>query len=84
MLLLETISQINFDRAVSKSTLNHIQDGLFRSCSRMGGGGEGGQKAPLPKICHTFPKMMKIGTVTPNRKKIQQIFESSGAPFEFC
>ena len=29
----------------------------------------GGQKAPLPKICHTFPTMMKLGTVIPYLKK---------------
>ena len=32
----------------------------------------GGQKAPLPKICHTFPTMMKLGTITPYLKKIQK------------
>ena len=31
---------------------NPIQDGPFRGCSRMRGGG---QKAPLPKIYHTYP-----------------------------
>ena len=25
--------------------------------------GGGGQKGPLPKFCHTYPKMMKLGTV---------------------
>ena len=34
------------------------------------GGGGGGKKAPLPKICHTYPTMMKLGTVTPYLKKI--------------
>ena len=24
-----------------------------------------GQKGRLPKICHTYPKMMKLGTVIP-------------------
>ena len=30
-------------------------------CSRIGGGGGGGggKKSPLPKICHTYPTMMK-------------------------
>ena len=34
--------------------------------------GWGGKKAPLPKICHTYPTMMKLGTVIPYLKKIQK------------
>ena len=49
--------------------INPIQDGPFRSCSR---GGKM-QKGPLPKICHTCPTMMKIGTIVPYLKKIQNI-----------
>ena len=44
----------------------------------------GGQKSPLPKICHTYPTMMKLGTVIPNPKKIQQIYESRDTTLEFC
>ena len=58
--------------------LNPIQDGHFWGCSRMGGdggggvprgggggGGGGGQKDPtLPKICHTYPTMMKLDSYT--------------------
>ena len=29
------------------------------------GGGRGGKKAPLPKICHIYCTMMKLGTVIP-------------------
>ena len=47
--------------------INPIQDGHFRGCSRMGG-----KKAPLPKICHTYPTIMKLGTVIPYVKKIQK------------
>ena len=25
---------------------------------------DGGQKVPLPKICHTYPTMMKLGSYT--------------------
>ena len=33
----------------------------------------GGQKGPpFPKICHTYPAMMKLGTVIPYQKKIQK------------
>ena len=44
----------------------------------------GGQKGPpLPKIGHTYPAMMKLGTVIPYPKKIQKIYESRDAPLEF-
>ena len=36
----------------------------------------GGKKGHLPKICHTYPAMMKLGTVIPYLKKIQKIYES--------
>ena len=38
----------------------------------------------LPKICHTYPTMMKLGKVIPYQKKIQKIYESSDTPLEFC
>ena len=59
---------------------NPNQDGLCSGFSQMGGG----KKAPLPKICHTYPKMMKLGTVIPYLKKIQKIYESHDTPLEFC
>ena len=34
--------------------------------------GGGSKKAPLPKICHTYPTMMKLGTVISYLKKIQK------------
>ena len=40
--------------------------------------------APLPKIRHTNPKMMKLGTVIPYLKKIQKIYESRDTSPEFC
>ena len=49
--------------------LNPIQDGHFRCCSRM----VGGQKGSLPKICHTYPTIMKFDTVVHYLKKIQKI-----------
>ena len=45
--------------------------------------GWGGQKDPLPKICHTYPTMMKLGTVMPYLKKVQKIYESSDTPPKF-
>ena len=60
---------------------NPIQDGLFRGCSRIGGGGK---KAPLPKICRTFPTMMKLSTVIPYLKKFQKLYESHNTLLGFC
>ena len=33
----------------------------------------GESKRPRPKICHTYPTMMKLDTVIPELKKIQKI-----------
>ena len=33
----------------------------------------GGKKAPLPKTCHTYPTMMKLGTVIHYLEKIQSL-----------
>ena len=63
------------------SQTNPIQDGLFWGYSRMGWGQKG---TPVPKICHTYPTMMKLGTVIPYPKKIQKIYESRDTFFEFC
>ena len=46
--------------------------------------GGGGQKDPLPKICHTDPTMMKLGTVISYLKKIQEIYKSRDTSLEFC
>ena len=71
-----TVSNVN----VSKfSTL--FRTGLFRVAG--GWGGEGGKKAPLPKICHRYPTMMKLSTGIPYPKKIQKIYESQDIPLEF-
>ena len=35
--------------------------------------GGGGKKAPLLKICHTYPTIMKLGTFIPYLKKTQEI-----------
>ena len=60
--------------------LNPIQDGLFRGCSRI----RGAKRAPLPKIFHTYPTMMKLGTDIPCSTKIQKIYESRDTHPEFC
>ena len=33
---------------------------------------------------HTYPTMMKLGTIVPYPKKIQKIYESRDTTFEFC
>ena len=40
-------------------TLNPIQDAPFRGGSRMGGGAK---RSPLPKICHIYFAVMKLGS----------------------
>ena len=46
--------------------------------------GWAGLKRPrLPKICHTYPTMMKLGKVIPCLKKIQKIYESRDTPPDF-
>ena len=60
--------------------INLIQDGLFWGCSRMGGGGF---MTPLPKIYHTYPTMMKLGTVIPYLRKIKKTYKSRDTSLEF-
>ena len=67
---------------INKSgTLNPIQDGHFRGCSRIAGVVK---KVPLPKICHRYPTMLKLGKVIPYLKKIQKMYESRDTIPEFC
>ena len=42
------------------------------------------KKPPLPKICHTYPTMMKFGTVIPSLKKIQKLYQSLDTHPELC
>ena len=51
-----------------KLNFKPIQDGPFRGCTRM----EGPKKTSLPKICHAYPTIMKLGTGIPYLKKIQK------------
>ena len=46
-----------------------IYDGPFWGCSLMCGGGRG---PPLLRICHTYPKMITLGIVTPELKQIKK------------
>ena len=44
--------------------------------------GKGGAKRFLPKICHTYPTMMKLGTVVPYLEDLK-IYKSRDAVVEF-
>ena len=60
---------------------------LFLALFRMGFfGGSGGaaKRFPLPKICLTYPAMMKLGAVIPYLKKIQKIYESRDTFHKSC
>ena len=72
--------KVFWDELGRKCSFNPIRHELFLGCSRM----EGAKSFPLPKICHTYPTMMKLGTVIPYLKKIQKIYESRDTPLEFC
>ena len=41
-------------------------------------------KAPLPKICQTYPTIMKLGTLITYLKKIKKMYKSHDTPFDFC
>ena len=44
-----------------------------------------GAKRPLlPKICHRYPRMVKLGTLILYLKKIQKIYKSCDTLLEFC
>ena len=68
---------------IIKQTLTLFRMGFFGTAHGLGGG-EGGKKTPLIKICHTYPAMLKRGTGIPYPKKIQKIYESRETPLEFC
>ena len=43
-----------------------------------------GWRSTLPKICHTYLTVMKLGTVIPYLKKTQKIYESRDTPLDLC
>ena len=63
-------------------SLKPTQDWPFLGCSQIRGGGGlvVKKRIPLPKICHTDPTMMKLGTVVPYLKKIQKTYKLQDAP----
>ena len=61
-------------------TLTLFRMGFFGAAH---GWGRGGKKPPLPKTCHTYLTMMKLGTVIPYLEKIQKKYESCDTSLEF-
>ena len=45
---------------------------------------DGGEEGLLPKTCHKYLTMMKLGAVMRYLKKIQKIFESRDTRLELC
>ena len=64
-------------KSFSTILINPIQDGIFRGLFTDGG------SIPLPKICHTHPTMIKLGTVIRYLQAIQKIHKSYDTPIEF-
>ena len=57
---------------------------LFGAAHGRRGIGGDAKRPPLPKICHTYPTMMKLGTLIPYPKRIQKIYKSRYALLKFC
>ena len=85
-LLMELLTELNENNLFYqlsankfKIIINLIQDGPFRSCSRM----RGPRRPPLSKICYTYPAIVRLGRVIPCLKKLEKIYESHGTSVEF-
>ena len=56
--------------------IEDIQDKPFRGCSRL----DLLNGTSLPKICQTYPAMMKPGRAIRYLKKVQKIYETRDTP----
>ena len=63
-----------FDMVDHKILLTLFRMGFSGAAHRWGG----------CKKYHTYPAMMKLGTVIPCLTKIQKVYESRDTPLEFC
>ena len=54
---------------VENAVLTLFRMGFFGAAHGCGGGRGWAKSAPFPKICRTYPTMMKLGTVMPCLKK---------------
>ena len=75
---LDEDDNLNKHNAINSLTLFRM--GFFGAAHGWRGGAK---RSPLPKICHTYPTMMKLGSVIPLRK-IQKIYESRDTTPVFC
>ena len=75
------IKSRNYCSFCGNNNLNPVQDGLSRGCSQIG---RAKSPLPLPKICHTYPTVMKLGTIMAYPKKIQKIYELRDTHLQFC
>ena len=67
-----------------QNDLTLFRIGIFEAAYGLGGGGRGAKRPPIPKICHTYPTVMKLGTAIPCLKKIQKKYELRDTPPDFC
>ena len=74
------IHRINYHRFTSGFSktkgINLLQNNDFtvKNAAHRSEKGEGTKKSTLPKICHTYPTMTKLGTVTPYLKNIRKLY----------
>ena len=54
--------------------------GFFGAAHGLGGGGRGAKRPPLSKICHTYPTVMKLGTLILYLNKIQKYINNVTHP----
>ena len=57
------------EQIVVKFTLTLFRMGFFGAAH----GWRGGKKAPIPKICQTYPTLMKIGSYTLSKEDPKNI-----------
>ena len=77
-----SVGAIQFNVAYWAMKFNPIHDGSFWGCSWIGGRDK---QAPLPTICYTYSStMMKLGTLIPYLKKINEIYKLRDTPLKFC
>ena len=69
----------NSTKIFASDNLTLFRMGLFGVAQ-----GWGWQKAPLSKICHTYPATMKLGTLISYLKKIRKTYKSCDTPLDFC
>ena len=66
-----SFNELLFMRLYRDKYINPFDDGSFRGCSRLCE-----QKVPFHKVCHSYPPLIKLGTVIPYIKKIQKTYRS--------